>query len=141
MTFYVLDTDIISLFQRQHPVVISNINKVDFQNLTTTIITVEEQLKGRLNSIQKARSKSIISTAYQNLKLTVNFFQNITVLDFDENAYHIFENLKSQSIRIGSQDLRIASIALAVNGVVVTRNQKDFSKIPDLMIEDWTLNN
>lgn len=108
--------------------------------MTTTIITVEEQLKGRLNSIQKARSQVIISTAYHKLKLTINFFQSITVLNFDENAYNIFQNLKSQQIRIGSQDLRIASIALAVNGIMVTRNQKDFSKIPNLIREDWTFN-
>ncbi|WP_017294385.1 type II toxin-antitoxin system VapC family toxin [Geminocystis herdmanii] len=139
MTLYILDTDTISLFQRNHPVIVSKIKGIEFANITTTIITVEEQLKGRLNSIQKAKSQPIISTAYRNLKLTIHFFDSITVLDFDENAYNIFQDLKS--IRIGSQDLRISSIALAFGGVVVTRNQKDFSKIPNLQIQDWTLSN
>lgn len=141
MTLYILDTDIISLFQREHLIVINNISKIKFENLTTTIVTVEEQLKGRLSSIQKAKSQTIISTAYHQLKLTIDFFQSIRILDFDENAYNIYQNLKSQQIRIGSQDLRIGSIALAVNGVMVTRNRKDFSKIPNLIIEDWTVDN
>ncbi|WRH67351.1 MAG: hypothetical protein RSE13_02710 [Planktothrix sp. GU0601_MAG3] len=35
-------------------------------------------------------------------------------------------------------DLRIAAIALSVNGVMVTANKRDFSLIPDLVIENWT---
>jgi tRNA(fMet)-specific endonuclease VapC len=36
-------------------------------------------------------------------------------------------------------DIRIAAIALSVNGIVVTRNHKDFAKVPNLKIEDWTI--
>jgi tRNA(fMet)-specific endonuclease VapC len=59
------------------------------------------------------------------------------VLPFDETAFAHYETLKKQKIRIGTQDLRIAAIALAVNGIVVTRNQKYFAKIPRLILADW----
>jgi tRNA(fMet)-specific endonuclease VapC len=36
------------------------------------------------------------------------------------------------------KDIRIAAIVLANNGIMVTRNRKDFSLIPNLQIEDWT---
>ncbi|WP_363318236.1 hypothetical protein [Nostoc sp. NMS4] len=44
-----------------------------------------------------------------------------------------------QRIRIGTQDLRIPAITLSVNGILVTRNRKDFEKIPNLRLEDWTI--
>lgn len=42
-------------------------------------------------------------------------------------------------IRIGTQDLRIAAIVISQNAILVTRNQRDFSRIPGLQFEDWTI--
>jgi tRNA(fMet)-specific endonuclease VapC len=47
--------------------------------------------------------------------------------------------LRQQQIRIGTQDLRIAAISLANQTTLVTRNQQDFSKVPGLLLEDWTI--
>ena len=35
--------------------------------------------------------------------------------------------------------MRIAAICLSVGGTIITRNQKDFTQVPNLKIEDWTL--
>ena len=76
---------------------------------------------------------------YQGLQDAVNFFSSIKVLKFNQTSYDIYQNLRAQKIRIGTQDLRIASIALSINGIIVTRNQKDFVKVPNLKLEDWTI--
>ncbi len=52
---FILDTDHVSLFQRNNPVVVSNVLKTLPSRLAITIITVEEQLRGRLSVIRKAR--------------------------------------------------------------------------------------
>ncbi|MEH2059839.1 MAG: hypothetical protein V7K97_27520 [Nostoc sp.] len=44
-----------------------------------------------------------------------------------------------QRIRIRTQDLRIAAITLLVNGILVTHNRKDFEKVPNLRLQDWTI--
>jgi tRNA(fMet)-specific endonuclease VapC len=54
-------------------------------------------------------------------------------------ADNYYLELQAQKIRVGTQDLRIASIALSGNAVLVTRNQRDFAKVPNLRWEDWTV--
>ena len=61
------------------------------------------------------------------------------VVPFDQAAEDQFQLLRSQKIRIGTQDLKIAAIALANNLIVVTRNQRDFGKVPGLTVEDWSV--
>ena len=139
MTLYVLDTDHVSLFQREHPRVTQRVNTVNPETIAVTIITVEEQLYGRLNRIRRASSSDALISAYIKLRYTLNFFQNINVLDFNQTAFDCYIELRRQRIRIGTQDLRIAAILLSVNGILVTRNRRDFERVSGLIFEDWTI--
>lgn len=47
--------------------------------------------------------------------------------------------LTGAKVRVGTKDLRIASIVLANNATLLTRNNRDFSRVPDLRSEDWTI--
>ena len=66
-------------------------------------------------------------------------FSVSTVLPFDAAAGAVFDGLLAQRIRVATMDLRIASIALARNMILLTRNENDFRKIPGLKTEDWTV--
>jgi tRNA(fMet)-specific endonuclease VapC len=57
MTIYVLDTDHLSLYGRNHPVVIARLLDAKIQ-LITTIINVEEQLRGRLAQVAEAKTQN-----------------------------------------------------------------------------------
>jgi tRNA(fMet)-specific endonuclease VapC len=80
-----------------------------------------------------------LAFGYGKLNETLDFYRTKTVLDFNAAAATQFQQLLRQKIRTGTQDLRIASIALAVGGTVVTRNQRDFQRVPGLSIEDWSI--
>ena len=72
------------------------------------------------------------------LRDVVKYLQRFEIVDFTLDAYNRYTELRGQRIRIGIQDLRIASIALSINAILVTRNQQDFSRFPGLVWEDWT---
>lgn len=60
MSLWILDTDHVSLFQQRHPVVTQQINAVNPEDIAITIITVEEQLRGKFNIIRKASSSDTL---------------------------------------------------------------------------------
>jgi tRNA(fMet)-specific endonuclease VapC len=138
VSLWILDTDV-SLFQYNHPAVHQRVNAISPPSLAVTIVTFEEQMYGRLKRVRRAKSEEQLLRAYGNLKETLDYFRSVQVFGFDQQAYRQFSELVRQKIGIGTQDLRIASIALANGGIVVTRNRKDFEKVPGLTIEDWTV--
>ncbi len=70
-----------------------------------------------------------------------NFTQHLLIDPLDEDAARhygfIRALLKKQGTPIGNNDLLIASHARGLNAVLVTNNVKEFSRIPDLTIENW----
>jgi len=141
MSYFILDTDHFSLWQRNHPVVVSFV-KNNASNVIITIVTAEELLRGRFNVIRKASATSQsdkLVLAYSLFWETLEDLKLLNILKFDQKSYNTYLELRQQKIRIGTQDLKIASIALANNSVLVTRNYRDFSLIPHLNLEDWTV--
>ena len=143
MTLWILDTDHLSLIQRQHPTAIQRLASMNPDNVAiTTVITAEEQLRGRLNTIRQAsnaaQSRKLLE-AYSLFRETLEDLKSLSILGFSPIAHVQFAELKQQNLRIGTQDLKIASIALSLNAIVVTRNQRDFGQVPDIQLEDWTM--
>jgi tRNA(fMet)-specific endonuclease VapC len=136
---WILDTDHVSLFQRQDSAVIQRMQSTPIQLLGTTIVTYEEQVKGRLNVINRASNDATLMFAYKKLHQTLDFFADAQVFDFTEAAVEKYNQLLKQKIRVGTQDLRIAAIVLSIDGILATRNWKDFQRVPGLKIEDWSI--
>ncbi|MEH2401719.1 type II toxin-antitoxin system VapC family toxin [Nostoc sp.] len=61
------------------------------------------------------------------------------MLELDTKACNIYAELVKQKTCVGTQDLRIAVITMSVNAILVTHNRKDFDKVPNWRLSDWTI--
>ena len=135
----VLDTDISGFVQNEHPAVMARINALpDDDTVATTIVTFGEDLSGWLPACRRARNGQARAQAYERLMDGLDYYCEMICLPFDVVPATIFDQLRAQKIRIGTNDLAIAAITLSVNGILITRNTVDFQRIPDLLSEDWT---
>ena len=137
----ILDTNALSYIQRGQEPWISRLRSYPSEQRAVTVISMEEQLRGRLAQVSRANQNSdfaILIQAYARLEEAVSFFNMVRVLSFEESAVNRHRQLRKIHRRIGTNDLRIAAIALEANGVVVTANVSDFRPIQELEIEDWS---
>ncbi len=138
MPLYVLDTDAFSLLREGHSGLARRVAATDRAHLATTVITVEENLAGWFSLLRKSRTRDRTVFAYQELAASVRFFSRTAILDFTPGAIERFEELRALRLNIGAMDLRIAAIVLETAAVLITRNVRDFSRVPGLVFEDWT---
>ena len=135
----ILDSDTLSLIQRNREEVVRRFLAVPVTQRAVTVVTVEEQLRGRLAEIRRAQEgTSTFITAYARLQETFETFRHLNVLPLDDVAAEQLAILRAKKIRIGTQDLRIAAIVFSVGGILVTCNTVHFSKILGLEWEDWS---
>ncbi len=139
MSLFVLDTDILSLYEAGNPVVCSRCQSTPAEDLTITVISVEEQLSGWYVLLRRAKNDEQLAWVYERLERTIRFIANLHILQFSRSAIARSERLRGQRLRIGTNDLRIAAITLEAGGILVTRNTRDFSRIPGLALEDWSV--
>lgn len=136
---FLLDTDHVSLDQRGHAGVRMRMQAVEPHQIALSIITVEEQMRGWLAAIRSTTNAVTRATAYQRLHMAVAYFASLAIIDYTAQIDQDVQDLRKQGLRIGTQDLRIAATARALGAVLVTRNHVDFSQVPDLRLEDWSI--
>lgn len=100
-------------------------------------MSFHEQTRGCHNLINSGATADVL-LGYELLARTIEDYRRFSLIPFDVAAMTTFNQLKSAKIRIGTMDLRVASIALSCNLTIVTRNLSDFGRVPGLRIEDWT---
>ena len=77
--------------------------------------------------------------AYHRLATDVEFLADMMILPFPVPAILRYENLNALKLNIGKMDLRIAAVVLENGGILVTRNLRDFQRIPNLVVENWAV--
>ncbi len=138
----ILDTDSLSIIQQRVGVayarLVARLPAADPQSVFVTIITFEEQMRGWLTYVARARSSEQQVTAYARLHAYLRDFSRRQILDFDAQTASQYRLLVQSKIRIGTMDLRIAAIVLTHGATLLSRNLTDYRKVPGLQVEDWT---
>jgi tRNA(fMet)-specific endonuclease VapC len=133
---YVLDTDILSLWEANDPLVTQRVRDHKGEGVGTTIVTIEEQYDGWKKRLKKARKRELVRVYTEMLK-AVRFLANLPILTYSNAAYDKYEELLADFH--ATNDLRIAAIAMSKGAILVTNNTAHFEPISrmGLLIENW----
>ena len=88
--------------------------------------------------MRKAKKPAALAAVYHRMAQTVRFLGHLPILSFTETAIDRYDDLKRLKLKIKKTDLRIAAIVLENDAILVTRNLRDFTNVPNLRIEDWS---
>ena len=132
---YMLDTDTCSYIQRQHPIAVLETiqTKSEAEHaLCISVITYAELRLGAARSSNKHKHDLLISEFCERLD---------SIQSWDSSAADHFAELQALLLRkgtpMGVNDSMIAGHALSIEAVLVTNNQKHFSKVPKLKLNNW----
>ena len=139
---FILDTDHISILQREmgreFVALSARMDGHPDDDFAFSIVSFHEQVLGGHSYVNKARSATDVIRGYMILGRVIDDFTRVPVLLFDSAAATVFDDLSSRRLRVATMELRIASIALARGLTLLTRNVRDFARVPGLVTEDWT---
>ena len=129
---FLLDTNIcIYIIKRKPHDVIERFMQTKISQIGISSITLSELFYGV--------SKS--SKPEQNQIALTQFVAPLEILPYSDEAAHYYGALRAylekQGTPIGSLDMLIAAHALSVNCTLVTNNEKEFTRIPNLKIKNW----
>ncbi len=129
---YLLDTNVLSdLVRRPHGVITRRISLEGEDNVCTSIIVASELRFGarKRGSEQLTRQLDLVLSAIQ-------------VMPFEAPADRLYGkirvDLEKRGTPIGPNDMFIAAQALALDCTLVTRNVREFSRVPGLKVDDWS---
>lgn len=139
MAVYLFDTDTLSLYQHDHPRVMAGLAAHANDEVVVCTVTIDEQLSGWFAMVRAARTPAEHESASTFLIRMVNSWKRFKLVPYSTGAVGRFDRLVKLKLNDGRYDLRIASIALELGATVVTRNRRDFGRVPGLPIEDWSV--
>src|SRR4051812_33064715 len=104
----ILDTDHVSVLQFPESegadYLIERLRALPAAEPALAIIRFEEQVRGWLSYVAKAKDVRKQVFAYRKLELLLRFFQNRKIAPFDQHAAERFVKLRSLKLKVGTQD-------------------------------------
>jgi tRNA(fMet)-specific endonuclease VapC len=138
---YLFDTDHVSILQRggtDSLPLLKRFRDIGPDDYGTTIVTYEEQCRGWADLIRRAQTPETRVESYAQLQNNLRFFSAIAVVEYNAAADALVVTWERAKVRSGTKDLRIAAVTVVNGATLLTRNTRDFGKVPGLRFEDWT---
>lgn len=128
---YLLDTNIVIASMKGHPRVRQVLEALPLSRLRLSSIVLGELEFGAEKSAHGERNRARLAELTERLPL----------LGVDRQTCRrygrIRAHLERQGTPIGANDIWIAAQALAADAILVTDNMREFSRVPDLSLENW----
>ena len=129
---YLLDSNICIYIINQNPrSVVEKIKKFKPNQIKLSSISIGELEYGVSKSPNRERNRNAL----------LDFSSCFDIVDFNDEDAEIFGIIRSDLERrgqiIGPYDMQIASQAISRDLILVTNNLKEFSRIPNLKLENW----
>jgi tRNA(fMet)-specific endonuclease VapC len=134
------DTDVLTEILSGNPEYAERIAQVPPDEQAVPVVVIEEIIRGRLNVIRRAeagKGRVTVETAYRLFEQTLTDLRELRLLPYTEAAEAIVKTWRKQKIKGSTHDLRIAASCVAYSATLVTRNRRDFEKVPGLAVEFW----
>jgi len=140
---YLLDTDHLGILQREtrpeFQYLMSRMADFEPSDFFISIVSFHEQVAGWYTYLNRAKDSAHVIKAYAMFEgILTDFSGGFDVLGFGTDAAEALDEWRKAGIRVGTMDLRIAAIARANMLTILTRNRRDFERIPGVNVEDWT---
>jgi tRNA(fMet)-specific endonuclease VapC len=131
-----LDTNICSFIMRERPLHLLKVLQAHVEYKERIVVSAITYAEMRFDAIGKKASPK------HNI-IVDEFMSRIdSVLSWDKDAVDattaVKKELGDKSTPIGINDTAIAGHAIASGCILVTNNTKEFERVTDLIIEDWT---
>lgn len=139
MLRFLFDTDHLTLYRYRHAQLMPRMAVQPPDAVGVSAVTAEETLRGRLAPLSQARNASQRIVRYGLLLESLDLLSQFLLVPYDQASENHFQHLRSLRLNVGSQDLKIAAVALANNVIVLTRNRRDLGRVPGLRIDDWSV--
>ena len=139
MPQFLFDTDHLTLYQHKHPPLMQRIALDPADSAVISPINIEETMRGRLGPLARVLTGTKHVQAYAHLVAAEVMFRLFPLVPFDKGSESAFQHLRAARLRVGTLDLKIAAIALTNGLTVLTRNRKDFGRVPGLASGDWSV--
>lgn len=129
---YLLDTNIcIYIIKKKPESVLKKFSKLNPGSVAISSITLAELYFGVVKSTKPN----------ENMIALQEFISPLIVLDFTDQDALLYAKIRTDLVKkgklIGAMDLLIAAIAKSRDLALVTNNNKEFSRINDIKIENW----